>query len=150
MVSQLVRYVGTQPWKLSSVASKAMSAIVAPVITEPEPPTRKYWTNNTQTIKTNSKSIGAGNALVELAPVKEDWEHDLDINNFKIERRAYQEQVAAWKENKAKCYYLVLSHCPKELEQELRNSTKWAGTEVDQDVVALLKMIRDIAHNKKE
>ena len=32
-VSQLVRYVGTQPWKLSSVASKAMSVIVAPVIT---------------------------------------------------------------------------------------------------------------------
>ena len=45
---------------------------------------------------------------------------------------------------------MVLSHCPKELEQELRNSTKWAGTECDQDVVALLLMIRDITHNKKE
>ena len=45
---------------------------------------------------------------------------------------------------------MVLSHCPKELEQELRNSTKWAGTEADQDVVALLLMIRDITHNKQE
>ena len=43
-----------------------------------------------------------------------------------------------------------MSNCPKELEQELRNSTKWAGTEDNQDVVALLKMIRDITHNKKE
>ena len=27
---------------------------------------------------------------------------------------------------------MVLSHRPKELEQELRNSTKWAATEVNQ------------------
>jgi hypothetical protein len=36
------------------------------------------------------------------------------------------------------------------LEQELRNSSKWEATEDDQDVVALLLMIRDITHNKKE
>ena len=39
-VSQLARYVGTQPWKLSSVASKAMSAIEAPVIASPTRPGR--------------------------------------------------------------------------------------------------------------
>ena len=32
-VSHLARFVGTQSWKLSSVASKAMSALTAPVIT---------------------------------------------------------------------------------------------------------------------
>ena len=37
-VSQLARHMGTQPWRLSSVALKAMSAIEAPVITSPARP----------------------------------------------------------------------------------------------------------------
>ena len=58
--------------------------------------------------------------------------------------------MLAWKENKAKCYYLVLSHCPWVLEHQLKDSSKWEETERNQDAVALLKMIRDITHNKKE
>ena len=127
-----------------------MSTITAPVITEPTLCSRKYLTEESKSVQTSSKTIGVGNALVQLAPVKEEWEHDLDVDEFKLKRRAFQEQEAAWKENKAKCYYLVLSHCPKEFEQELWNSTKWAATEADQDMVALLLMIRDITHNKKE
>ena len=46
--------------------------------------------------------------------------------------------------------YLVLSHCPRALEHQLKNSSKWDETEGNQDVVALLKMIRGITHNKKE
>ena len=38
----------------------------------------------------------------------------------------------AWKENKAKCYYLVLSHCPRALKHQLKNSTKWDKTESNQ------------------
>ena len=41
-VSQMARQVGTQPWRLSSVASKAMSTIEAPVITSPVRLLRKY------------------------------------------------------------------------------------------------------------
>ena len=36
------------------------------------------------------------------------------------------------------------------MEHQLKNSSKWEETEGNQDVVALLKMIRDITHNKKE
>ena len=78
------------------------------------------------------------------------WEHDLNVEEYKIKLRAFREQEAAWNENKAKCYYLVLSHCPKELETELRNNSKWEETESNQDMVALLLMIRDVTHNKKE
>ena len=130
-----------------------MSAIEAPVITGPVRPSREYWTDGTRTNKTRESTSGTGSdddPVVNLIQVKEEWEHLLDVDDFKLERRVFQEQEAAWKENRAKCYYLVLSHCPKELEQELRNSTKWAATEADQDVVSLLKMIRDITHNKKE
>ena len=80
-VSHLARHVGTQLWRLSSVALKAMSAIAAPVITEPDRPTRKYWTDTAKTVETNNKTSGTGNKLVELEPVKEDWGHLLDIDD---------------------------------------------------------------------
>ena len=41
-VSALARHVGTQPWKHSSLASKAMSSLSEPVIAEPDRPVRKY------------------------------------------------------------------------------------------------------------
>ena len=149
-VSHLARYVCTWPQKLSSVASKAMSAIMAPVVEGPDRPTRKYWTDSARMAKTSNKTSGTGNTIVELAPVREDWKHDLNVEDYTNKRRAFQEQAAAWKENKAKCYYLVLSHCPKELEQELQNLTKWTETEDNPDVVALLMMIRDITHKRSE
>ena len=51
--------------------------------------------------------------------------------------------MLAWKENEAKCYYLVLSHYLRALEHQLKNSSKWEETEGNQDVVALLKMMGD-------
>ena len=93
---------------------------------------------------------GTGDTVINNPPVKEDWEHNLEVEEYKAKSKVYNDQVLAWKENKAKCYYLVLSHCPRALEHQLKNSTKWDETEGNQDVVALLQMIRDITHNKKE
>ena len=62
-------------------------------------------------------------------PVKEDWDHGIDVDSYKIKRKVFQEKEDAWMKNKAKCYYLVLSRYPKELETELSNYSKWAVTE---------------------
>ena len=129
MVSQLANYVGTRNWTKSSVASKAMSAIEAPVIAGPDRPVREYWEDQAQQVRTNSKTGGAIGAPVANEPVVDDWEHDLNVEEYKIKLRAFREQEAAWNENKAKCYYLVLSHCPKELETELRNNSRWEEME---------------------
>ena len=145
-VSQLARHVGTRNWQQSSVASKAMSTIRAPVIEEPTRPVREYWADADRTQRTNNNMGGTDVAPVPNQPVKEDWDHNLDVDDYKLKLKIFWEQTPTWKENKAKCYYLVLSHCPKELEQELRNSTRWSETEDDQDVVALLEMIRDITY----
>ena len=37
-------------------------------------------------------------------PVKEDWEHNLKVEEYKAKHKVYNNQVLAWKENKAKCY----------------------------------------------
>ena len=148
---KLTRHVGTSPWPQSSVAPKAISTLSTLEFEEPAVPTREYWANPARTVKTNEKTTsGTGDVVMDNAPVLEDWKHNLKLEHYKAERKVYSEQVLAWKENKAKCYYLVLSHCPRALEHQLKNSTKWDETEGNQDVVALLQMIRDITHNKKE
>ena len=48
-------------------------------------------------------------------PVKEDWGNNLEVEKYKVKRKVYNDQMLAWKENKAKCYYLVLSNCPRAL-----------------------------------
>ena len=116
-VSKLARHVGTSPWPQSSVASKAMSTLRSPVFEEPAIPTREYWADQERTARTNDRTRpGANNAVVDNIPVIEDWEHGLAVEQYKADRKVYNEQVLAWKENKAKCYYLVLSHCPRALE----------------------------------
>ena len=150
-VSKLARHVGTSPWPQSSVASKAMSTLRTPEFEEPTVPTREYWADPGRTIKTNDRTgPGTRDKFVDNPPVLEDWEHNLEVEEYKAERKVYNEQVVAWKEKKAKCYYLVLLHCPRALEHQLKNSSKWDKMEGNKDVVALLKMIRDITHNKKE
>ena len=47
-------------------------------------------------------------------------------------------------------YNLVLQHCPKYLEAELRNHTKWDATELTQDAISLLGIIWDVKLNLKE
>ena len=56
----------------------------------------------------------------------------------------------AWKENRGKCYYLVLQHCPPELKTELKNLARWEASASNTDVVVLLLTIRDVMHHKKE
>ena len=100
--SKLARHVGTSPWPQSLVASKVMSTLKTPEFEEP----------HTVVTKDRTRS-GSGGAVEDNPPVLDDWEHKLKFEEYKAEQKVYNEQVLAWKENKAKCYYLVLSHCPQ-------------------------------------
>ena len=53
-------------------------------------------------------------------------------------------------ENRGKCYYLVLQHCPPELKTELKNVARWEAATSNTDFVAFLMIIRGVMHNKKE
>ena len=66
----------------------------------------------------------------------EDWEHKLVVEEYFKKYKFCKEGTKAWAENKGKCYYLILQHCPSELKMELKN------------VTALLLIIRDVMHNK--
>ena len=36
--------------------------------------------------------------------------NNLEVKECKAKRKVYNDQVLAWKENKAKCFYLILSN----------------------------------------
>ena len=138
-----------QPWKRSSLATRAMSSLTELIIAALDRPVREYWTDSTRTAKTNNSTSNA-EPLTALEPVKEGWDHGINVDKYKIKRKTFQEKQEARNDNGAKCYYLFLSHCPNELETEIRNSSMWTAHEEDQDVISLLLMVRDITHNKKE
>ena len=83
-VSKLARHVGTSPWPQSSVASKAMSTLVIPGFEESTVPPREYWVDPACTVKTNERTRpGTRDAVVDNPPVKEDWEHNLEVKEYK-------------------------------------------------------------------
>ena len=95
IVSKLARYIGTKLWKHSFVASKAMSMIKAPAIDEPDRPVRLYYETGSKGSTTRHKeSEGVDPAL--LVPVKEDWEHDLNVEEFAVKRKTFREKTEAW------------------------------------------------------
>ena len=83
-------------------------------------------------------------------PKSEDWEHKLEVEEYLKKYKVYKEVTKAWEENKGKWYYLILQHCPSELKTELNNSARWELAAASTDVVALLLIIRDVMHNKRE
>ena len=49
-----------------------------------------------------------------------------------------------------KGYYLVLQHCPKELEAELHNHDSWNTAEDTRSVIEILLLIQDLSLNKMD
>ena len=87
-VSKLARHVGTSPWPQSSVASKAMSTLRTPEFEESTVPTREYWADPGRTIRTYDRTApGTGNTVVDNPPVLKDWEHSLQVKEYKAERK---------------------------------------------------------------
>eukprot|EP00957_Ditylum_brightwellii_P180871 13779802-Ditylum_brightwellii.AAC.2 len=43
-------------------------------------------------------------------------------------------------------FAIVLQHCPADLVQRIKSRDSWSATKLGKDVIALAKMIRDVAH----
>ena len=67
-----------------------------------------------------------GSFLMDNVPKLEDWEHKLKVNKYLENYRTHKDESKAWAENKGKCYYLLLQHCPPKVKPEPKNSAWWA------------------------
>ena len=77
-------------------------------------------------------------------------EHKLAGNEYLEGYTTYKEGTKSLAENKGKCYYLVLQQYPSELNTKLKNSAPWEAAAMYTDCVALLLIMLDVMHNKKE
>ena len=76
------------------------------------------------------------------------WKLDLDM--FMVVVQKFKKYQYAWIDNRARTYNLVLQNCPPDVEAEIKDQSTWNFGKDKQNMVTLLRMIRDITHNMKE
>ena len=67
------------------------------MIVDPDQLVHKCWTESTRTVEvdTNNKFGGTADAPTLNMPVKDDWEHGLDLDDYKSQCRVFWEQAAS-------------------------------------------------------
>ena len=84
--TSIARYVGTQSWRGSAVASTALEMMCEPAWTMPPKPKKEKDTDDDM--------------------------FKMDVSIWVEEYKEFRSKCAAWEENKARMYNLVLLQCP--------------------------------------
>ena len=84
---------------------------------------------------------------------EEDPEYEVKLLCYKMQISKYgrkldewSKNVKNWENNRSRIFAIVLQHCPVDLVQRLKSKDLWSVTNLGKDVIALAKMIRDVAH----
>ena len=122
MVDQLLWYVATLGWNQASVLAKVMTDLKYPTMVVPVRPTRTYLSRLVPDVVDTTDRITLG---VVNTPMVGDINYQATMDEYLRNKRRYDAQVENWDEKNAKGYYLVLQHCPEELDAELQNQDSW-------------------------
>ena len=148
VVDKLKEYVAVHFRDQTTVAVRATEELKSSAFVKLVCPVRIYRADKGHTRKAKRKRNTS--AKKDTASKMEDWEHKLVVDKYLEGYKTYKEGTKIWAENIGKCYYLVLQHCPPEMETELKNLARWEAAATDTDVLALLLIICDVMQNKKE
>ena len=141
---KLSQYVATQNWKKGSELAKAITEMKEPVYTAPARPVRKHYKQGTNTETTDKVGEdGTPNIAVE-----DDMSWGITVGEYMDAKKTCDAERECWRENNTRGWALVMVHCTRELEAELKNSSRWEQVAKDRSVVGILEMIRDIAQKK--
>ena len=55
-----------------------------------------------------------------------------------------------WKTNQSRLYVLILMRCSPDLEETPKTMSGWTAVSNGYDVISLLKMVHDVAHDQTE
>ena len=144
-VEQLSQYVATSGWKQASALSKVMTNLKYPTMVAPVRPTRTYLSGSVPDAVETTDRITLG---VVITPMVNDINYQDTMDEYLTKKRRYNAHMDNCYENNAKGYYLVLQHCSKEIEAELRNQDSCKAAEDARSVIAILLLIRDFSFNK--
>ena len=65
---------------------------------------------------------------------------------FATEHRDRKDNVKHWKSNKSCRFAILLQHFPMDLMQRLKSNGRYETANDSKDIIALIMMIRDVAH----
>ena len=138
MIEQLLRYVSASGWKQASALAKVMTNLKNPAWIAPARPTRTYLCGSgTDAVETTNRiTLGVLNI-----PMDDDIDYEATMDEYISKKSKYDAQLKNWEENNSKGCYLVLQHCPKELEVELRKQDSWKIAEYARSIIAILLLI---------
>eukprot|EP00957_Ditylum_brightwellii_P149631 11393538-Ditylum_brightwellii.AAC.1 len=70
----------------------------------------------------------------------------MQISKYGCELDEWLKNVKNWKNNRSCMFAIVLQHCPADLIQRLKSKDLWSATNLGKDVIALARMICDVAY----
>ena len=107
-------------------------------------PARQHYSPDI-TVTTDKATAGTTNLAV-----MDDLDYAIKTGEYSRKISCYNTQLKMWGDSNAKGYALVLQHCPKELQAELKNQEAWAAIGNKMSVMRLRLLIRDLQYNKSE
>ena len=69
---------------------------------------------------------------------------------FATDQREWKDNVKHWKANKSRMFAILLQHCTKDLTQKLKSNGRYEAVNESKDVIDLIKMIHDVAHQNDD
>ena len=115
------------------------------MLVSPARPTRTYLIGSVPDAVETTDRITLG--VVNILMV-DDIDYQATMDEYLSKKKRYNAQLDKWEENNAKGYYLVLQHCPKELNTELQKQDSWKAAKDERSVIAILLPIHDLSFNK--
>ena len=143
----LSSYVAMLGWKQASALAKVMTNLKDPGLVALARPTRTYLCGSGPDAVDTTDRINLG---VLNIPMVNYIDYQATMDEYLSKKRRYDVQLENWDKNNAKGYYLMLQHCPKELEAELWNQDSWNTAEEAIIVIKILILIRDLSFNKTD
>ena len=93
------------------------------VLTEPEEPARKYYTDDTRTLTSDEPNNIDDNT--PRVPVVTDTLYAVLLQKYLTDHARWESKDTLYKENRSRAYNLFLQHCPQALQTELKQKEKW-------------------------
>eukprot|EP00957_Ditylum_brightwellii_P014878 1122319-Ditylum_brightwellii.AAC.1 len=70
----------------------------------------------------------------------------MQISEYGHELDKWSKNIKNWKNNRSCMFAIILQHCPADLVQRLTSKDLWSITNLGKGVIALTRMIHDVAH----
>ena len=133
---KLGKHFATQSWSEGEDAAAAFETLTQPVYDEPEEPD----------IPERYIAADGGKSEEDLAYEVKLMIYKMQISKYARNHDEWTKSVKNWKNNRSRMFDIVLQHCPTDLVQRIKSKDLWAETNLGKDVIALTRVIHDIAH----